>query len=654
MRKKNSTRDSIPSVKPGDPLAKKILHSDQALMAGIVLFGVVLYSNTLHVPWYMDDLNNILDNRAVHTLEDAWSAVFSTARGFINLTFAVNYALGGDNAVGFHVVNIAIHLLTCCLVFLLLKRVFPKNILSAAGGALIFLAHPLQTQAVTYIVQRATSLAGLFFFLAIYLYTRFREDLEGTPKRNWALFAGALVCGALAVGIKQNTAVLPVAIMLFERYFLSGRHPLSWKRLCAYIAPFALAPLWSAAQSLFIPLVANGETLSTLGKMPNLIHLQQLSPLNYLFTEFSVIWLYLRLLVFPLGQALDYDYPIVTTLFTWPTFTGLLGIMLLLVMALKIRGKFPRISFGLFWFFLTLAIESTFIPLDPVFEHRLYLPMFGFGLALMACLVKLPGRVNLTFALVIILILSVLTWQRNARWNDPVAFYENNLQHAPRSERVYLGLGNALMNSGRVIDARRAYLSGLKINPEYTLLYLALAKSFSRSNENHKAVDLLLKAIAIEPGNDNLYVNLGGTYILLEQFDRAIEVLKKALSLAPQNPNIYMNLGVAYEQTGSIEDALGYFKRAIELDGNNPQRYFLLGIALSRCGEFKKALQAYMQAIQLDPGHERALLYAAMASDQIGEAQLAGRLSQKLEKVNPDLAKELMRSVGSSKGQKVR
>ncbi|MDX2480841.1 MAG: tetratricopeptide repeat protein [Desulfuromusa sp.] len=624
------------------------LRVDLPVMAGIILLGIILYSNTLHVPWYMDDLNNILDNQAVHSLGNALQALFTSARGMVNLTFAVNYALAGDNVVGFHVVNITIHLLTSCIVFLLLKRAFRQNVLLAAGGALIFLTHPLQTQAVTYIVQRATSLAALFFFLAIYLYARARETVETKPKQQWLFYAGALVCGGIAVFTKQNTAILPVAILLFDRYFLSFEHRLQWNKLLYYLVPFALAPAWSAARSLLIPVVAKGEALATLGKMPNLVHLKHLSPFHYLFTEFSVLWLYLRLLLFPRGQALDYDYPIVATLFTGPTLIALMGIIILLVLAVIGRKKIPHLSFGILWFFLTLAIESTIIPLDPIFEHRLYIPMFGFGLTTMACLAKLTSRAALSIASVIILILAVLTWQRNALWNDPVAFYSNNLQSAPRNERVYLELGNAFIDNEQVTEARRAYANGLKINPDYTLLHIALSKSFARTKEYRKAVDLLESAIEIDPENDDLYVNLGGTYIIMKRYEQAIEILQKSLALTQDNPNIYVNLGVAYEQSGRLEKALGYFERAIQLDVNNPQHSFMLGIALSRHGKFKKALQAYLQAIKIDPDHERALFYAALASHQIGDAKLTRRLGDKLEQVNPALAKELARRISRS------
>jgi len=353
-------------------------------------------------------------------------------------------------------------------------------------------------------------------------------------------------------------------------------------------------------------------------------------------------------LVFPQGQALDYNYPIVATLFSWPTLIALSGIIVLLIVAAIGRDKYPRLSFGIFWFFLALAVESTIIPLDPVFEHRLYIPMFGFGLVTMACIAKLPARVALSLAGVIIVILAILTWQRNALWNDPVAFYKSNLQSAPRSERVYLQFGNALMNTGREAEAQQAYEKGLAINPDYILLYLGLAKSFVHSNEHQRAVALLKKAIALDPGNDDLYVNLGGTYIIMKRYDQAIDILQEALKLTRENPNIYSNLGVAYEQTGRLKEAIDYFERAIQLDASNPQRNFLLGVALSRHGEFGKALQAYLRALELEPDHEKALFYAALASHQTGNAPLTLRLGEKLGKLNPGLAKELERITGRS------
>ena len=190
MRKKSPALGSHAAVNQSKTADNKTLRFDLTVIAGIVLLGSILYSNTLHVPWYMDDINNILDNQAVHSLGEAWQALFTSARGFVNLTFAVNYALGGDNVVGFHVVNIAIHLLTSCLVFLLLKRVFRRNGLFAVGGALIFLAHPLQTQAVTYIVQRATGLAALFFSWPS-IYTREPGRQQRSNRNDIGCFTSA-------------------------------------------------------------------------------------------------------------------------------------------------------------------------------------------------------------------------------------------------------------------------------------------------------------------------------------------------------------------------------------------------------------------------------------------------------------------------------
>ncbi|NTU60416.1 MAG: tetratricopeptide repeat protein, partial [Deltaproteobacteria bacterium] len=190
----------------------------------MALLGVLVYAHTLHAPWYLDDHSSILANDAVRNLGEAFSVALEGDRGLTNLTFALNFALGGVRVAGYHLVNIALHLAVSCLTYLLLKRVFPGRRDLALGGSLLFVCHPVQTQAVTYVVQRMTTLSALFFFLGLYLYVRALERGLPAPRGGSGAaklrYAGALLCGAAAVLVKQNTAVLPVALLLFESYFV--------------------------------------------------------------------------------------------------------------------------------------------------------------------------------------------------------------------------------------------------------------------------------------------------------------------------------------------------------------------------------------------------------------------------------------------------
>ena len=617
-----------------------------AAFAGIILLGILLYAHTLHVPWYMDDVHAIVENRTIHQASEALRDLFS-GRGFANLTFALNYQFGGTNVVGYHVVNIAIHLLTSCLVFLLFKRVFRDRLLLAVGGALIFVAHPLQTQAVTYIVQRMTSLAALFFFLAIYLYVLARESAENRPNRRWLFYGSALVCGAVAVFLKQNTAVLPVAIILFDRYFLPGERRLSWQQLLAYVAPFALVPAGLAIKSLLLPMLS-GSGIADVGGMPDLIHLKHSSPLNYLVTQFSVIWIYLRLLFIPVGQALDYDVPIVATIWTWKNLLAFLGVAALLTASAFLRKRLPLVSAGILWFFLGLAVESTIIPLDPVFEHRLYIPMFGFALVVMAAVSRLPHRAGLVAVVLLIGVLSVLTWKRNDLWNDPVSFYEDNLRRAPLSERVHLDLANAYREQGRLDKAQPLYERALEINPDYVLIHINLSMVYTAQNQQQKAVAILLEGIRRNPAHFRLYNNIGVLYNSLGRFAEAASYLQKGVMLEPYNARLHFNLGMAYERLDRLDEALTHFRRSIALNNGDPATHFNLGLVLHRKGELREALQEFLMAARLNPDHAGTLFNAALISLDLGDFQSARNLAARLQNLDPRMASEVSRRLAEA------
>lgn len=630
-----------------NPAGNRWWQSNLAALACILLLGAILYGHTLNAPWYLDDEHAIVENTAIQQLDQALDGLLAM-RGPANLTFALNYHFGGTEVTGYHLVNIVIHLMTAFLVFLILKRVLPERPLLVLGGALIFLTHPLQTQAVTYIVQRMTSLAALFFLLALYLYIRARETQSTDGKEqthSWLFYGGALLCGALAVFTKQNAAVLPFALLLFDRYFLQRQKEQAWPQLLLYVAPFFLVPAWLGVQSVLLPILSP-TGLGNIGGLPDLIHLRDNSPLNYLRTEFVVIWIYLRLLLFPYGQALDYDLPIVTDPWHWPGMVGLLGIILLLTAAAQLRQRQPLVSAGIIWFFLTLAIESTLIPLDPIFEHRLYLPMFGFVLVIMGGLTQLPRRFTVTAVVLVVAILSVLTWQRNALWNDPVAFYEDNLRRAPRSERVHIDLGNLYLSANRVEEAQKLYEAALAINPGYVLIHINLARAYSAQQEYQKAVAILQAGLRHDPTHFRLYNNLGVMYNILGDFRAAADALQRATHLEPENAKVYFNLGLAYDRLGRVDDAISNFRRAAALDPGEPTTHFNLGLALHNKGDQQAALQEFLYTSRLNPNHAGTLFNAGMIYLELGDPAAARRIVAQLQRLDPAIARQLESRIG--------
>ena len=616
-------------------------------LACIVLLGALIYANTLHVPWYLDDYRVILENPSISRLQEALGNLFSASRGPADLTFAINYKFNGKSVTGYHLVNIAIHLITSCLVFLLLKRAIRSRPLLALGGALIFVAHPLQTQAVTYIVQRMTSLAGLFFFLALYLYVRAREATEEARGRHWLLYSGALFCGALAVFTKQNTAILPLALILFDRYFLPRGRIQEWHRLLLYVAPFCLVPGWLGVKSLVLPMLTEGG-IENVGAVAKLAHLKNLSPINYLVTEFSVIWLYLRLLFVPYGQALEYDFPIAGEVWTWQSGIALLGIAVLFAIAAFLRKRNPVVSAGILLFFLGLAVESTIIPLDPVFEHRLYIPMFGFALVVMGAFALLPRRAAMAGIVLIIAALGALTWQRNALWNDPLAFYQDNLRQAPGSERVHLDLGVILMERGRLDEAQRHFEQALEINPDYVQVHINLSRVLAKQENYSGALTVLQEGVRRDPSYFILYNNLGALHNLLGQHQAAVGYLQKGLAIEPENAEMHFNIGLAYDELGLVDEAVVHYRLSIRMDDQKSMSHFNLGVALYGKGERREALQELLVASRLDPDNAKALYNAAVIYLESGDMQAARQLASSLERVDSGLADQLGRRISEA------
>ncbi|MHC4502886.1 MAG: tetratricopeptide repeat protein, partial [Planctomycetota bacterium] len=303
-------------------------------------------------------------------------------------TFAVNYRLSGLHVTSYHVVNLAIHIANALLLYGLVVLSFRTPRLSGsslAGGApllalfaaLLFVSHPIQTQAVTYIVQRFTSLATLFYLLAIFLYVKARLCDKIFPHAT-VLFAASVLAAVLAMKTKEISFTLPVTILFYDLLFLAGS---AKKRLVPFI-PMLLTML-IIPMALFDFTGSLGETIGDIGQRARLE--TDMSRAAYLFTQFRVITTYIRLLFLPVGQNLDYDYPLYTSFFQPGVFMSFVFLLLLfaggvylIVRSRKGEPSLRLAGFGMIWFFVALSVESSIIPIvDVIFEHRVYLPSAG-------------------------------------------------------------------------------------------------------------------------------------------------------------------------------------------------------------------------------------------------------------------------------------
>ena len=613
----------------------------------IVLVGLLVYSNTFHVPFVFDDNHALLENWSVRHPE---TLPLHAPRYLAYLSFALNYHLGGYDPSGYHLVNLVIHLCSALLVYLLLRLIlrspyFVSSNLREAGArrrvgdlgekglgekdlgarqcaptfvflvplfvALLFVVHPIQTQAVTYIVQRMTSLSALFYLLAVVLYVQGRIVIEKTkhttaerdggsqgssPVLAGAWWKGGLLISAgvvatiLAMKTKETSFTLPFALILCEVYFFRGQ----WKRRFLWLLPFlATLPIIPVSVIMATQLAESSE-MNVPTAEDGVFAAGNLSRSVYLLTQFRVIVTYLRLLIFPVNQNLDYDYPVYTSFFAMPVFlsflllTGLFVLAVYLYFRSELTGDLRRtsqnietelagahqcaptggllrlVSFGVIWFFLALAVESSLVPIkDVIAEHRLYLPSIGFLLVVVGSVIWLleycgsvvATRIVAVIAVTLVCVLGYATFQRNAVWQDEIGLWQDVITKSPDKSRPYNNLAVAMHGKGQFAESIDVLSRSVELDPEHPHAYNNLALALMMTKRSYEAVPLLKKAIGLDLRYADAYVNLAAAFNQIRQFQQSIQFMEKNIAWLDDRAEAHYHLGVAYAFTGQYEAA---------------------------------------------------------------------------------------------------
>ena len=483
----------------------------------LILLGLIVYSNTFHNSFHFDDDPSITNNfaiRNIQNLRDIWN--FWPTRFITFFSFALNYHFHGLRVSGYHIASLLIHIIAsigvCWLILLTLSSApFKKDRLREYSGlialsvALIFLSHPIQTQSVTYIYQRATSLAGLFYILSICFYAKSR--LLANDNKNWKInYAISWIFAVLSMFTKENAVMLPFAILLYEYCFLKDNKPLKK----GYIVPFlVLLPIVPALLFLTKPLPFVSVT-EIMGK--------PVSGYYYFLTQLRVLVTYIRLLFLPINQNLDYDYVVSKTFLDPAVIMSLFFLAAILFVAIRIFNKYRLISFSIFWFFLTLVPESSFIPQngEMIFEHRLYLPMVGYSLFLVSGLYYLFKEKRLRFIIIIISLLvacySIMTYARNLVWKDEFTLWDDAVHKSPNKARPYSNRGNAYKAKGNLDQAISDYNKAIEIDSNLAEAYNNRGNAYQTKGNLDQATLDYNKAIEIKPNYADVYSNRGSAY----------------------------------------------------------------------------------------------------------------------------------------------
>jgi tetratricopeptide (TPR) repeat protein len=584
------------------------------LLAGalIVLAGFAAYHNSFRVPFIFDDVPAIVENPTIRQLWPVWiplspphdSGLPVSGRPLVNFSLALNYACGGTAVVGYHALNLTLHLLAGLTLLGVVRRTLLQPALRARFGAaalplalavaVLWTVHPLQTEAVTYVVQRAESLVSLFYLLTLYCFIRSVEcnplgyTSLGGRKRAWSSLAVAMCL--LGMASKEVMVTAPFIVLLYDRTFVAGSFRDAWRRRWRLYV--GLAATWLLLGYLMVGTGNRGGTAGFgLG----------ITWWAYALTQVRAIVHYLRLAFWPYPLVFDYGGAVLASGFAEiAPAAAILGALLAgTIVALR---RWPVIGFAGAWFFAILAPTSSVVPVaDTMFEHRMYLPLVAVVALAVLGGFALAGRRSLVVCAALAVGLGWATVRRNEDYRSELALWSDTVAQRPENVRAHYTLGSALFEAGRVPEALQQYEAALHLKPDSAETHINLGNALTRMGRPAEAVRHYEEALRLKPGAADAHANLGNALIRLGRTTEAIGHYEEALRIKPGSADAHNNLGNALAQSGRLDQAIRHYEAAIRLKPSLVDAYGNLGNALAQSGRPAEAVPYYENALRLKP-----------------------------------------------------
>ncbi len=687
---------------------------------GLVLAAFAVYANSFSGPFIFDDLLSIPQNPTIRSLlmslDPPGGGLTVTGRPLLNLSFALNYALSGDHVWSYHALNLLIHLLAGLTLFGIVRRtlagpgarsrkpVAPSSLLPkseatfvAFAVALLWTLHPLQTESVTYIVQRAESLMGLFYLLTLYCFIRgaelshFGRDREippstagpgdqgarssgGAPSRSGWWFALSFISCLLGMAIKEVMVSAPLFVLLYDRTFLAGSFRAAWRRRGR--VHLVLAATWIPLTGLVLHAANRGGTAGFgVG----------VSFWSYAATQFQALSHYLWLSAWPHPLIIDYGVRWMASVGDVAPYAA--GVALLVAATSVALVRRPALGFLGASFFAILA-PTSLVPgtRQTLAEHRMYLSLAPVIVLMVLALYAWLGRRG---RFVLVLVAAGLGWmtiQRNtvyhsneAIWRDTVAKrpgnvaarnnygnvlalagrpeealaqYEEAIRLEPGDADAYYNAGKALTRLGRLPEAIARYEQALRANPNMPDAQAALGIALQETGRGDEAIAHFEEALRLDPNYADAHNHLGVALAKAGRFPDAIAHFEQALHLNPALPEVHNNLGNALRATGRLPEALAHYEQALRLKPDFAEAHNNLGRALGEADRLPEAIAQFEHALHIDPAvpgvHNNlgmVLLMAGRTQEGIAQFEEALRLNPNQPQVHLNLAMAL-ESVG--------
>ena len=628
----------------------------------LVVATLVVYANSLHGPFVFDDASSIVTNPTIQDLTSLGTVlagpptnVTAQGRPIFNLSLAVNYALGGTDVVGYHVANILIHALAALCLFGFVRRTFAlvgmgaerrvrldAPYLVAFLVALLWAVHPLQTESVTYVIQRAESLMGVFYLLTLYAFVRSVET------ERWQTRWQVIAVGACALGMatKEVMVTAPLMVWFFDRTFVAPSFAAALRRRWKFYA--ALGATW---------LIVVGSLWEGGGNRGGSVGFGVgLDPWAYWLTQFQAVATYLRLTLWPDPLIFEYGTFVVGGLGD----VAVEAPLVLTLLAVTVHGLSRRsaVGFAGAWFFGILAPTS----LAPgttqmIVEHRMYLSLAAVLVVGVAGSFRwLGSRVRRWLVagwLAVALVAGGLTVRRNGDYATDIGLWRDTVAKRPENPLAHFMLAGALERTGQMEAALASYIEALRLKPNFSVGQENLGELLLKLGRRGEAIERFEAALRLQPEYADAHMNLGNALVAEGRLADAVPYLREAARIAPRMAEMRFNFGNALAAAGQQAEAIAEFKAALSLNAVNPAvhaaaNYELanllaisgrpaeavphyeavlnarpdlvaaqhnLGSALLQLGRFDEAARAYEAALLLEPDfpNTRALLERAKA-----------------------------------------
>jgi tetratricopeptide (TPR) repeat protein len=639
--------------------------------------AVVAYGNSFGGVFLFDDVIHIVENERIRHFWPPWP-LLSNERPVVEVSLAINYALGELRPWGYHAFNLAVHLLAGLTLFGVVRRTMvrvltrrlkdtgvagdasPRGLKSAARHAtdlsatvrhsldddaaaftatwtawaiaLLFLVHPLQTQSVTYVIQRGESMMGLFYLLTLYAFIRGVDS----PRRGW-WFAGAIAACALGMATKAVMVTAPVMVLLYDWAFVceSGNaenRKQKWGSVFLRFRVSAFLRFWR----LYVGLAATwgvlwlcGVAPAVLGRSDGVSHVgfsyRGVTPLTYAATQPGVIVKYLQLSFWPASLCLDYAWPAATT---WRQIVPP-SIVMAILLAATGRALWRRSWMGLAgaWFFVILAPTSSVVPIkDLMFEHRMYLPLAAVlaltVVALRTVLHELCVRARLSVLtrriIATVLLLNAAaslvcgTVRRNVNYADELTMWKDVVAKRPNNARAYVAAGNALAARDRIDEAVEVTREATSIDPDYADGHCALGIVLIRQGKPDEAINAYRETLRLNPRHAKAWYNLGNVLDRQGKYDEAVDAYTNSIEAYSGFADAHCNLGNTLVRQGRIDEGVEAFRKTLAINPRHVKGHNNLGDALVKLGRLDEAAAELEMAIRLQPDYAKARINLAL------------------------------------------